>query len=222
MRALLIAAVVALGFAPQAPGQAQEPAQAPAPQGPKVKITFEADGFVTLIANGATLREILTEWSRQGGSTFVNSERLTGGPQTLRYEHQSETVVMSSILRQASGFVLGPRREGTLGASSFEVVYILPTSNPSGGGFVSQPTMPQPQQQISTQGAPDDEIAPVQGRGAPGPQPVQAPPPSNDYRPAVPSVAVPIVAQPPTTTTTPPATSTTGRGGGAAGAGGSK
>jgi hypothetical protein len=222
MRSLLIAAVVALGFAPQAPGQAQEPAQAPAPQGPKVKITFEADGFVTLIANGATLREILTEWSRQGGSTFVNSERLTGGPQTLRYEHQSETVVMSSILRQASGFVLGPRREGTLGASSFEVVYILPTSNPSGGGFVSQPTMPQPQQQISTQGAPDDEIAPVQGRGAPGPQPVQAPPPSNDYRPAVPSVAVPIVAQPPTTTTTPPATSTTGRGGGAAGAGGSK
>jgi hypothetical protein len=185
---------------------AQAPAQAPAPQGPKVQITFEPNGLVTLVANGATLREILAEWSRQGGSTFVNSERLGGGPQTLQYEHQSETVVMSSILRQAAGFMLGPRREGTRGASSFEVVYILPTSNPSAGGFMSQPSMPQQQQQITTQGNPDDEIAPVNGRGAPGPQPVQAPPPSNDYRPAVPSVAVPIVAQPPTTTTTPPPT----------------
>jgi hypothetical protein len=212
MRALLIAAVVALGFAPQAPGLAQ----APAPQGPKVQITFEPNGLVTLVANGATLREILAEWSRQGGSTFVGSERLSGAPQTLQYEHQAESVVMSSILRQAAGFMLGPRREGTRGASSFEVVYILATSNPSAGGYMSQPTMPQPQQQVTTQGNPDDELAPVSGRGAPGPQPVQAPPPSNDYRPAVPSVAVPIVAQPPTTTTTPPATTappaTTGSG----------
>jgi len=220
MRALLIAAVVALGLAPQVQGQAQDSMQAPAPQGPKVQITFEPNGLVTLVANGATLREILTEWSRQGGSTFVNSERLSGGPQTLQYEHQSETVVMSSILRQAAGFVLGPRREGTRGASSFEVVYILPTSNPSASGYVAQPAMPQQQQQpqISTAGSPDNEIAPVQGRGAPGPQPIQAQPPSNDYRPAVPSVAVPIVAQPPTSsTTTPPATTTTGRGGGGGG-----
>ena len=218
MRALLIAAVVALAFVPQLSGQAQEPAQAAAPVGPKVKITFEADGLVTLVANGATLREILAEWSRQGGSTFVNAERLSGAaPQTLQYEHQSETVVMSSLLRQAAGFVLGPRREGTRGASSVEVVYILGTSNPSAGGYMSQPTMQQQQQQVSTPGSPDDEIAPVQGRGAPGPQPgQQAPPPSTDYRPAVPSVAVPIVAQPPTTTTTPP-TTTTGRGGGGGG-----
>ena len=204
MRALLIAAVVALGFAPQAPGLAQAPVQAPAPQGPKVQITFEPNGFVTLVANGATLREILTEWSRQGGSTFVNSERLTGSPQTLQYVHQAETVVMSSILRQAAGFILGARREGTRGASSFEVVYILPTSNPSAGGYMSQPTMPQ-QQQVTTPGNPDDELAPVNGRGAPGPQPVQASPLSNEYRSAVPSVAVPIIAQPPTTTTAPPA-----------------
>lgn len=218
MRAVLVAAVVALAFAPQMSGQAQEPAQATAPAGPKVKITFEAEGRVTLVANGATIREILAEWSRQGGSTFVNAERLSGAPQTLSYEHQSETVVMSSLLRQAAGFVLGPRREGTRGASSVEVVYILATSNPSAGGYMSQPTMPQQQQQVSTPGSPDDEIAPVQGRGAPGPQQAPAPAPSSDYRPAVPSVAVPIVAQPPTTTTTPPATTTTtGRGGGGGG-----
>jgi hypothetical protein len=206
-------------------GQAQEPAQTAAPQGPKVKITFEPNGLVTLIANGATLREILSEWSRQGGSTFVNAERLTGAPQTLQFEHQAETVVMSSLLRQAAGFVVGPRREGTRGASSVEVVYILATSNPSAGGYTSQPSFPQQQQQVSTPGSPDDEIAPVQGRGAPGPQPgmTPTPAPTNDYRPAVPSVAVPIVAQPPSTTTTPPTTTTTppttttGRGGGGGG-----
>src|SRR5262247_3772918 len=120
MRALLIAAVVALAFTPQMSGQAQEPAQTAAPQGPKVKITFEPNGLVTLVANGATLREILSEWSKQGGSTFVNADRLTGTPQTLQFEHQSETVVMSSLLRQAAGFVVGPRREGTRGASSVE------------------------------------------------------------------------------------------------------
>jgi len=222
MRALLIAAVVTLGFAPQVPGLAQAP-QAPtpaaAPQEPKVQITFEAGGLVTLVANGATTREILAEWARQGGTTFVNAERLSGGPQTLQFEHQSETVVMGSILRQAAGYIPGPRRQGTRGASSVEVVYILASSNPSAGGYMSQPTMPQ-QQQVSTPGAPDDELAPVNGRGAPGPQPGQPPPPSNDYRPAVPSVAVPIVAQPPTTTTTPP---TGGRGGdpGSAGSAGS-
>ena len=216
MRAVLIAAVVALGFAPQVPGLAQAPTQAPAPQGPKVQITFEADGLVTLIANGATTREILAEWARQGGTTFVNGDRLTSGPQTLRFEHQSESVVIGSILRQAAGHFQGPRREGTRGASSLEVVYILATSNPSSSGFVSQPTMPMQQQQVTTPGAPDDEIPPVNGRGAPGPQPQQAPPPNPEYRPAVPSVAVPIIAQPPSTSTTPPPT-TTGRGGGGGG-----
>ena len=219
MRALLIAAVVTLGFAPQVPGFAQAPVQAPAPQGPKVQITFEPNGLMTLIANGATTREILAEWARQGGITFVNGDRLTGGPHNLRFEHQPEITVLGSVLRQAAGYIPGPRREGTRGASNFEVVYILATSNPSGGGFISQPAMPQPQQQVTTPGAPDDEIAPVSGRGAPGPQPVQSPAPapaSTDYRPAVPSVAVPIVAQPPTTTTTPPPT-TTGRGGGGGG-----
>jgi hypothetical protein len=216
MRAVLIAAVVALGFAPQVPGLAQAPTQAPAPQGPKVQITFEADGLVSLVANGATTREILAEWARQGGTTFVNGDRLTGGPQTLRFEHQAETIVLGSLLRQAAGHIPGPRREGTRGASSLEVVYILATSNPSASGFMSQPSMPQQVQQITTPGAPDDEIAPVNGRGAPGPQPQSPQAPAPEYRPAVPSVAVPIVAQPPSTSTTPPP-GTTGRGGGGGG-----
>ena len=160
MRALLIASVIALGLSPQLPGQAQAPMQAPAPQGPNVQITFEANGLVSLVANNATPREILSEWARQGGSTFVNADRLSGAPMTLQFDHQFEANVMASILRQASGYVLGPRREGTRGASSFEVVYILPTSNPSGGAYIAQPAMPPPQPLVLKSWAPSRQRQP--------------------------------------------------------------
>lgn len=214
MRLALIAAVIAVALVPQIPGAAQAPV-APT-TGPKVQITFEPGGLVTLVTNGATVREILAEWSRQGGSTFVNGERLASTPLTLQFTHQSEKEVMASLLRQAAGYVLGPRRAGTVGASSYEVVYILPTSNPSAGGYTAAPTMPYQQQQITTPGNPDDELPPV-GRGAPPPPPppgaTPGPQPAPEYRPATPSgsgVAVPVVAIPPVNTA-PPAT--TGRGG---------
>jgi hypothetical protein len=217
MRLALIAAVISVAFVPQTPGAEQAPVAAVT--GPKIQITFEPGGLVSLVTNGATVREILAEWARQGGSTFVNGERLAGPPLTLQFTHQSEKEVMASLLRQAAGYVLGPRRAGTVGASSFEVVYILPTSNPSAGGYTPAPAMPY-QQQITTPGNPDDELPPV-GRGAPpgaSPPPPGAPPapgpqPVPEYRPATASgsgVAVPVVAIPPVTTT-PPAT--TGRGG---------
>ena len=216
MRLALAAAVLSAALMPQASGAVQDPA---VPAGPKVKITFEEGGFVSLVSNGANVREILAEWSRQGGSTFVNSERLVGTPLNLQFAHQPEKDVMASLLRQASGYVLGPRRAGTVGASSFEVVYILPTSNPMAGGYTSTPSYQQPPPpQYSTVGSPDDEIPPV-GRGAPPPQPAPgAPPPPGpqpapNYQPAPAGsgVAVPVVAIPPVSTSTPPPN--TGRGG---------
>jgi hypothetical protein len=223
MRVALIAAVMAIALMPQAPGAVQDPVGAQA--GPKVKITFEEGGFVTLVSNGANVREILAEWSRQGGSTFVNSERLVGTPLTLQFTHQPEKDVMASLLRQAAGFVLGPRRAGTIGASRFEVVYILPTSNPSAGGYTPAPATPYQQPQYSTVGAPDDEIPPV-GRGVPPPPPPGAgaagapppgPQPAPGYQPATAAgsgVAVPVIAIPPVTSGPPTPTPTpAGRGG---------
>jgi len=216
MRLALVAAVISIALMPQVSGAVQDPG---VQTGPKIKLTFEEGGFVTLVSNGANVREILAEWTRQGGSTFVNSDRLVGTPLTLQFTHQPEKDVMASLLRQASGYVLGPRRAGTVGASSFEVVYILPTSNPSAGGYTPAPAMPYQQQpQFSTVGSPDDEIPPV-GRGVPPPQPAPgAPPPPGPqpapgYQPAAPAgsgVAVPVIAIPPVSTTPPPAA---GRGG---------
>jgi hypothetical protein len=216
MRLALIVAVVAVGFTPQIPGLAQAPA------GPKVQITFETGGTVTLKATDASAREILAEWARLGGSTFVGAERLMGSPMTLEFNRQPERDVIASILRQASGYVIGPRRAGTIGASSFEVVYILATSTATTSGFTPAPPV-QYQQQYPTPGAPDDELPPVQGRGAPGPQ--QAPPPNappapgpGEYRPSTPGVsgvAVPVVPVVPVTTPPPPA----GRGAGSSSSG---
>jgi hypothetical protein len=217
MRLALVAAVISIALMPQVSGAVQEPG---VQTGPKIKLTFEEGGFVTLVSNGANVREILAEWTRQGGSTFVNSDRLVGTPLTLQFTHQPEKDVMASLLRQAAGYVLGPRRAGTVGASSFEVVYILPTSNPQAGGYTPAPAMPYQQPQYSV-GAPDDEIPPV-GRGGPPPQPAPgAPPPPGPqpapaYQPATAAgggVAVPVIAIPPVTTgpATPPPPA--GRGG---------
>ena len=247
MRQLLAALVLAIGFAPALPGSAQEPPQAP--QGPRLQLTFVGDGRVTLIANGATLSEILREWTAKGGTPFVGAERLSSGGLTLEYDKQPETDVLRSLLRQASGLILAPRREGSVGASQFESVYVVATSNATATtsyGSTYTPTYTQPQ--VSTSGNPSTEVPPVNGGavagnppGAPGsntgtgpgpqPQPQNAPP---DYPNAQPTgvrpVAISIVPVPSTNSTTPPPPTpppantpppaTTGRGGGGGGGGG--
>ena len=245
MRPLLAALVLAIGFAPALPGSAQEPPQAP--QGPRLQLTFQGDGRVTLISNGATLAEILREWTAKGGTPFVGAERLSTGPLTLQYDKQTETDVLRSLLRQASGLILAPRREGSVGASQFESVYVVATSTATAStsyGSTFTPTYTQPT--VSTTGNPSTEVPPVGAAGAgnpagaagsnagtgPGPQPPQqnAPP---DYPSAQPTgvrpVASSIVPVPSTNSSTPPPPTpppantpppgTTGRGGGGGGGG---
>jgi len=212
MRTLLIGFVIVVGFAPSLPGQEQAPPAAV----PKVQLTFEEGGRVTLVASGATLREILAEWTRKGGTPFVGAERLSGGPMTLQYDRRPETEVVGSLFRSAAGVIMAPRLEGSTGASQLEVVYVLATSSPTSTGGYTPPTYNAPQQTIiSSQGVPDVEIPPAApGRTGEPPQPAPAAP-SAPPRPAgVSGVAVPVVAIPPPAT--PPPT-TTGRGGGGGG-----
>lgn len=211
MRTLLIAAIVGLGLVPQAPDQSQLPAEK------TLQITFEPNGYVSLSAQNVTLREILAAWTRQGGCQFVNVDRITGGPITVQYEHQPETEVVASLLRQTAGYILGPRREGATGASRFEVVYITPTSRPvASGSFASPAASPAPA--ISSPGSPDDEIPPVAMMpGARGAQPGQSqdtpdPGPRTATTPS--GVAVPVVPIVPVTATPPTTTTGRGRGGG--------
>ena len=89
-----------------------------------------AGGFVTLTAVDASLRQILAEWERVGGTRMVNAERVPGPPVTLQFERVPEQQALAVLLRSAAGYLAAPRRAGAQGASQYESVMILATSTP--------------------------------------------------------------------------------------------
>jgi len=182
-------------------------AQAPAER--KLQLSFDRNGLVTLIAQNVTVREILAEWARVGGTRMVNADQLTGGPVTVQFEAQPEGAVLESLLRSAAVYILYPRLAGGTTASVWQSVSILPTSHPTS---LYTPTQSSPQIAPVVQPMPDDELPPVNpAQNAPS----QTQPPQN--RPPMPGVYVPVQGVPSQTPTTGPGTSTTtgrGRGGG--------
>jgi hypothetical protein len=178
-------------------------AQAPqAPPERKLQISFEGSN-VSLVAQNVTVREILMEWSRLSGCIFVNADRLMGGPVTVpfQFEKQPQRVVLEALLRGAAGIIATPRRAGVPGATDYEVVYILATSNPTAGAYSGMSNVQAP--------IINDEIPPIPAIRDEQ-QPAQ-PPPANK-----PTIGGPVYIQPiisnPTTTGTPPPPTTTGRG----------
>ncbi len=179
-------------------------AQVPGGLDRQLEISFHGSN-VTLKARNVSLPAILAEWARLSGCVIVNAERLPSAPITIPvlYENMSQKTVLESLLRPAAGFILSPRTAGRAGATDFERVYILATSNPAPSGYTGSTYQPP-----VTASEPPPEVPPIP---PPPPQTAppaeQAPPPAN--RPAsMPGVQVPIIAVPPATTTPPP----TGRG----------
>jgi hypothetical protein len=118
-----------------------------------VKIEFK-DGLVTMSAQNAPLRTILTEWTRQGGTRILNGERITGTPLTFEFTNTPERQALETILRSVSGYMLAPRRQGSTVRSTFESILIIPTSTaaprptggPAPGNTPNQPTAFRPPQ----------------------------------------------------------------------------
>lgn len=88
------------------------------------------DGRVTLVAEQVTVRQILDEWARVGGTRIVNADKLAGPPISLRLENVPEGQALVTLLRSASGFVAAPRRLADQGVSRYDRILILPTSRP--------------------------------------------------------------------------------------------
>jgi hypothetical protein len=134
-----------------------------APASRELNITFQ-DGRVTLLARGVTLGDILTEWQRQGGSRIVNAEQLSAGPVTYEFRNVPEAAVLQSLLRNAAGVIMAPRRPGgPTGASYIEQVIVLPTSRPttaSGASPVMTMQSPNPNP-VPIMGQPDNDIPPA-------------------------------------------------------------
>ncbi len=87
------------------------------------------DGAVTLDARGATVRQILAEWARVGGVRVINAEKVGATPVTLLLRDVTERQALDILLREAGGYLLFARREGTPGSSSFEQILVVPVSS---------------------------------------------------------------------------------------------
>lgn len=158
LRRLLLTALAALVIA--APVSAQSPG---------VSIQFHGDGTVTVKATNAQLRTILQEWARSGRTTFVNADRVTGGPMTIELTNVSERDALATLLRGTSGYMVGARPEATIGASAYDRIMILPPSAvPPTARVVSNAPSPTPPQQTPIAFVPGDPVddgqLPLNGR----------------------------------------------------------
>jgi len=175
----------------------------------QVQLTI-SNGRVSLFARDATLRQILTEWSRVGQTKIVNLERIPGGPLTLQLVDQPEDQALDTLLRSLSGYVAAQRPTPVANLSRYDRIMVMPTPAPPRTAMAAP--LPVPIQQ-PTQQAPvdDDEDRPVNvvmpARGPifptptvpqPGLQPQMAPAQQPGARPATVGVqGQPQLAQPP-------------------------
>jgi hypothetical protein len=124
-----------------------------------------ADGRVTVVAHGATPREILAEWARVGGTTIVNLDRVQGAALSLEFTNVPEAQVLEVLLRSVGGYMAAPRPVAAPNRSVFSRIFIMPGTlaprAPAQAAFAPSPSAPQVQMQ-QTSSDPADA-----GAGAP-------------------------------------------------------
>ena len=164
------------------------------------------NGRVSLSARDVTLRQILVEWERVGGTRIVNRDRVPGALLTIEFVDVPEGRALETLLRSTAGYMAAKRLEPTGGASQFSRIILMPGAAavaPGGSAVASQggsapsmgsvqPGRPQVQRRVQPDGRvvtimddlqqpgdPDDtEDSPTPPSGAPGMMrpPFQGPP----------------------------------------------
>jgi hypothetical protein len=99
----------------------------PASASAEVQVTV-ANGRVTIVAKDATVRQILTEWSRVGKVKIVNVERVPGTPLSLELKDVPEDQALDLLLRSVAGYLAAPRAVRVPDASRFDRVVIMATA----------------------------------------------------------------------------------------------
>lgn len=87
-----------------------------------------ANGTVSVSAQDATVRQILTEWARVGQTRIVNIERVSGPPISIELTNVPEAQALDTLLRAVSGYLAAPRASVVANASAYDRIFILPTS----------------------------------------------------------------------------------------------
>jgi hypothetical protein len=91
----------------------------------EVHLTIK-DGRVALVAHDATLREILLEWERVGGTRIVNRDRVPGTRLDLELPDVSEEQALDVLLRPIAGYMASRRLGPEGGASAFSRIILMP------------------------------------------------------------------------------------------------
>lgn len=104
----------------------------------EVRITIQ-QGRVTVVAQDATVRQILAEWARVGQTNVVNVDRIPGGPLTLELTDVPEQQALDILLRAVSGYLAAPRAVPVANASVFDRIVVMPTSVAAAAPLGAQP-----------------------------------------------------------------------------------
>jgi hypothetical protein len=97
------------------------------------------DGFVTLDARGATVRDILERWTQVGGVTVINPEVAPATPVTLQLVGVPERAALASLLRGASGYMLLARRGTGRAESAIDRIVLVRSTTPAPEGRSAAP-----------------------------------------------------------------------------------
>jgi len=154
-----------------------------------VTLEFQDGGKVRLTAQNVSVSQILAEWARRGHTTIVNGDRVPGPPVTLELENVSEQEALDIVLRGVSGYLVAARETAVSGASSFDRIYILPTSSRPTTAAAVGPQQPQQAVQVPDDQGDDDAPPPNGPRGPNTPPggrlPREVNQPTNTVRPPV-------------------------------------
>ena len=93
-------------------------------QAGEVRLTIK-DGRVALVARDATLREILVEWERVGGTRIVNRDRVPGTRLDIEFADISEEQALTTLLRPIAGYMASRRVSPEGGASAFSRIVLM-------------------------------------------------------------------------------------------------
>jgi len=91
----------------------------------EVRLTIH-DGRVVLSARDATLRQILLEWERVGGTRIVNRDRVPGTLLTLELVDVPERQALETLLRSTAGYVAAKRLDPASGGSEYSRIILMP------------------------------------------------------------------------------------------------
>jgi hypothetical protein len=145
------------------------------------------NGRVTLIAQDVTVRQILAEWARVGETRIENGDKMLGPPVTLELRDVSESEAIETVLRSAAGYMVAPRAAGRAGASSYDRIVILATSQPPAVSAppptFNAPNRPRPIPQPMMPAVDEDEVDQQNVAETPGMQQFPGQPPEPGTQP---------------------------------------